>query len=182
MLLYATVNLRFVRHQFLGTSDYLEKMQVIWHMPSSENVGSLYKFLPMVIYLGKFILNLTSFIKILHDLTKWILHGCGQNCEWHWTVTFAISSEPVLTYEVHTISFPTFFVRAFRIVVDSWKFTILLLYILWDDWPIFMISSSNEQLQLQLEYTLLKPDCHSWWIWKMQWGHFRRTISNKIVF
>ena len=46
----------------------------------------------------------------------------------------------------------------------------LLLYILWDDWPIFMISSSNEQLQQQLEYTLLKPDCHSWWISKMQSG------------
>ena len=24
----------------------------------------------------------------------------------------------------------------FKIVVDSWKFSILLLYILWDDWPI----------------------------------------------
>ena len=31
-----------------------------------------------------------------------------------------------------------------------------------------MISDSNEQLQQQLEYTLLKPDCHSWWISKMQ--------------
>ena len=46
----------------------------------------------------------------------------------------------------------------------------LLLYILWDDWPIFMISASNEQLQKQLEYTLLKPDCNSWWISKMQSG------------
>ena len=46
----------------------------------------------------------------------------------------------------------------------------LLLYILWDDWPIFMISASNEQLQQQLEYALLKPDCHSWWISKMQSG------------
>ena len=46
----------------------------------------------------------------------------------------------------------------------------LLLYILWDDWPIFMISGSNEQLQQQLEYTLLKPDCHSLWISKMQTG------------
>ena len=46
----------------------------------------------------------------------------------------------------------------------------LLLYILWDDWPDFMISRSNEQLQQQLEYTLLKPDCHSWWISKMQSG------------
>ena len=47
----------------------------------------------------------------------------------------------------------------------------LLLYMLWDDWPIFMISDSNQQLQQQLEYTLLKPDCHSWWISKMQSGH-----------
>ena len=55
-------------------------------------------------------------------------------------------------------------------VVDSWKFSMLLLYILWDYWPIFMISGSNEHLQQQLEYTLLKPDCHSWWISKMQSG------------
>ena len=44
----------------------------------------------------------------------------------------------------------------------------LLLDILWDDWTIFMISESNKQLQQRLEYTLLKPDCHSWWISKMQ--------------
>ena len=29
---------------------------------------------------------------------------------------------------------------------------------------------SNKQLQQQLEYTLQKPDCHSWWISKMQSG------------
>ena len=39
--------------------------------------------------------------------------------------------------------FPDFFVQAFKIVVDSWKFSMLLLYILWDDWPILMISGSN---------------------------------------
>ena len=33
-----------------------------------------------------------------------------------------------------------------------------------------MISDSNEQLQQELEYTLQKPDCHSWWISKMQSG------------
>ena len=74
------------------------------------------------------------------------------------------------THVVHSISFQTFFVHAFKIVVDSRKFSMLLLYILWDDWPLFMISASNEQLQQQLEYTLLKPDCHSWWISKMQSG------------
>ena len=33
-----------------------------------------------------------------------------------------------------------------------------------------MIPDSNEQLQQQLEYTLLKPDCHSWSISKTQSG------------
>ena len=75
-----------------------------------------------------------------------------------------------IRYLVHSISFHTFFVQAFKIVVDSWKYTMLLLYILWNDWPIFMISGSNEQLQQQLEYTLLKPDFYSWWISKMQSG------------
>ena len=65
---------------------------------------------------------------------------------------------------------PDFFVQAFKFAIDSWKFSMLLLYILWDDWTIFMISCSNEQLQQQLEYTLLKPDCHNWWISKMQSG------------
>ena len=64
--------------------------------------------------------------------------------------------------------FPDFFVQAF--VVDSWKFRMLLLYILWDGWPIFMIPGSNEQLEQQLEYTLVKPDCVSWWISKIQSG------------
>ena len=66
--------------------------------------------------------------------------------------------------------FPDFFIQAFNIVVDSWTFSKLLLYILWDDWPIFIISSSNDQLYQELEYTLLKPDCHSLWISKMQSG------------
>ena len=66
--------------------------------------------------------------------------------------------------------FPDFFVQAFKIVVNSWKFTVLLLYILWDDWPIFMISALNKQLQQHLENTLLKPDCHSWWISEIQSG------------
>ena len=77
----------------------------------------------------------------------------------------------IFLYVGKTISFQTFFMQAFKIVVDSWKFNMLLLYILWDDWPIFMISSSNEQLQQELEYTLLKPDCHCWWISKIQSGH-----------
>ena len=58
----------------------------------------------------------------------------------------------------------------------------LLLYILWDDWPIFMISASNQQLQQQLEYTLLKPDCHSWWISKMQYDTLEERYAIKFCF
>ena len=83
---------------------------------------------------------------------------------------------------VHSIRFQTFFVQAFKIIVDSGKFSMLLLYILWDDWPIFMISGPNEQLQQQLEYTLLKPDCHSWWISKMQSGHEKEWYAIKLSF
>ena len=77
--------------------------------------------------------------------------------------------------------FPDIFVQAFNIVVDSWKFSMLLLYILWDDWPIFMISASNEQLQQELEYTLLSQLVNfKNTVWT--WGHFKRMICNKILF
>ena len=76
--------------------------------------------------------------------------------------------------------FPDFFVQAFKIVIDSWTFTMLLLYILWDDWPISRISGSNEQLQQQLQYTLLKPDCHSWWISKMQSDTLKERYAIKL--
>ena len=81
---------------------------------------------------------------------------------------------------MYTISFQTFFVSAFKIVVDSWKFSMLLLYILWDDWLIFMISASNEQLQQQLEYTLL--DYHSWYYLpnpSARAGHDTRSIFKR---
>ena len=66
--------------------------------------------------------------------------------------------------------FPDFFERAFKIIVDTWKVTMVLQYISWDDWPIFMISGSNEQLRQEMKRTLIKPDCHSWWISKIQSG------------
>ena len=87
-----------------------------------------------------------------------------------------------MNYEVHTISFQTFFVWAFKINIDSWKFSMLLLYILWDDLPSFMISASNEQLQQQLGYTLLKPDCHSWWFSKMQSDTLEERYAIKFCF
>ena len=78
--------------------------------------------------------------------------------------------------------FPDFFVQAFKIVMDSWKFSMLLLYILWGNWPIFMNSGSNEQLQQELEYTLLKPDCYSWWIFKNAIWTLEERYAIKLCF
>ena len=45
-----------------------------------------------------------------------------------------------------------------------------------------MISGSNQQLQQQLEYTLLKPDCHSWRISKMQSDTLEERYAIKLRF
>ena len=87
---------------------------------------------------------------------------------------------PSISFQTFLYIFQTFL--AFKIVVDSWKFTMLLLYIVSDDWPIFMISASNEQLQQQLEYTLLEPDCHSWWISNMQSDTLEERYTIKLCF
>ena len=98
------------------------------------------------------------------------------------SLTFCVLLFIFFIYVVHTISFQTFFVWAFKIVLDSWNFSMLLLYILWDDWPIFMISASNEQLQQELEYTLLKPDYHCWWISKMQYDTLEERYAIQFCF
>ena len=45
-----------------------------------------------------------------------------------------------------------------------------------------MISALNEQVQQQLEYTLLRPDCHSWWISKMQSDTLEERYAIKFYF
>ena len=58
----------------------------------------------------------------------------------------------------------------------------LLLYILWDERPFFWISGLNEQLQQELEYTLLKLDCHRWCISKMQSDSLEEWYAIKFCF
>ena len=54
--------------------------------------------------------------------------------------------------------------------------------LLWTATAAIGIPGSNEQLQQQLEYTLLKPDCHSWWISKMQSGREEERYAIKFCF
>ena len=72
-------------------------------------------------------------------------------------------------------------VRGIRAASTIWWWW-WLLYILSDDWPILMISGLTEQLQQQLEYPLLKPDCHSWWILKMQSDTLEERYAIKLCF
>ena len=80
-------------------------------------------------------------------------------CSW------SSSEDQDIQYEIFNTWLPG--ICVIYIYIPSWNFSMLLLYILWDHWPIFMISDSNEELHQQLKYTILKSDYHSWWISKM---------------
>ena len=69
----------------------------------------------------------------------------------HHTDTPIETHAHIYSIRIEFSKFLDFFVQAFKIVVDFWKLSMLLLYILWDDWPIFIISLSNEQQQQELE-------------------------------
>ena len=101
--------------------------------------------------------------------SAWFEKVTMKNCYQHSITFFFVSSfrfhristtvsnllpNSVQTYEV---SFQTFFVCYCYTSYEMTK-------------QFFMISGSNELLQQELEYTLLKPDCHSWWISKVQSG------------
>ena len=84
----------------------------------------------------------------------------------------------------HLISFQTFFVQAFKIVVDSWTFSMLLLYIL--RWL-------TNFYDFTFKWTATAAiGIHPTKTWSSQlvnfknaiwtWGHFRRMICNKLCF
>ena len=64
-----------------------------------------------------------------------------------------------------------------KIVVDSGKFRMLLLYILWDDWLIFMISGIWMHPSKAWLSQLVNFKKEIW-----TWVHFRRKICNGILF
>ena len=60
-----------------------------------------------------------------------------------------------------------------KVISMRWSYVVehtKLIYIWWDDRPIFIISSWKEQLQQDLEHTLLNPGRHSWRFLKIQSG------------
>ena len=75
--------------------------------------------------------------------------------------------------------FPDFFRMGHLKLLSTLQNSLCYCYILWDDWSFYDFRFKSTATAA-MEYTLLKPDCHSWWISKI-W-HFRRMICNKIVF
>ena len=68
---------------------------------------------------------------------------------------------------VHSIGSQAFFVRAFNTLENSICYCNTS-YEVTDQFCWFQVQMTL--LQQELEYTLLKPDCHCWWIFKMQSG------------
>ena len=93
-----------------------------------------------------------SYGKLVCQATLMISDWTKQICMW---VTIYI-------YVVPSIGFPTFFVPAFNITEDSWKFCMLLLYILWG------CPTNVHDFRFKWTATAGNPDCHRWWISKMQ--------------
>ena len=75
-----------------------------------------------------------------------------------------------MLYVVHSIGFQTFWYWHLKLSLTL-ENSVLYCHTCYEMTDQFlMISGSNEKLQQQLEYTLPKPDCHSWWISKIQSG------------
>ena len=72
--------------------------------------------------------------------------------------------------------FPDFFRVGIKIIVDSWKFSMWLLYILWDDWLIFK-STATAAIGIHPTKAWLSQMVN----FKSAIWHFRRTTCNKIV-
>ena len=89
------------------------------------------------------------------------------------------------SYEGHSIIFQTFFVQVFKIVVDSWKFTMLLLLHLmrWLTNFYDFRFKSTATAAIGIHPTKAR-------LWQLMnfknaiwtWRHFRKTICNKIHF
>ena len=67
--------------------------------------------------------NVSKRLRLLH--ASWL----GNFVHYTFVFNFFCNTLHTVIYEVHTISFKTFFGWGFKITVDSWKFRMLLLYI-----------------------------------------------------
>ena len=85
------------------------------------------------------------------------------------------------THEEHT-SYQNFYARAFKTVVDSWKVSMLLFFILWDDRHYFYDFRFKSTATAAIGIHLTKAWLSQLVNFKNAIWHFRRTIGDKILF
>ena len=70
-------------------------------------------------------MNLSHILSFTEGFEKY-----KKESKWHAKNIYKYIYKYIYIYEVNTVSFQTFFVQAFKIIIDSWKFSVLLLYML----------------------------------------------------
>ena len=91
----------------------------------------------------------------------------GKTALWSCVYKIFVLANILSIYEVHTISFQTFFVWAFKTIVDSWKFSILLLYIIYMRW---LTNFHDFSLKWTATAATGIHPTKAWWISKMPPG------------
>ena len=101
------------------------------------------RYILAAIWLCEIIYVKNSYLKILFTNDYFLLVETIELLKIHETIELCANYWYLIGIRGEFNKFPDFFVQEFKTDVDSWKFSMLLLYILWDDWPMFMISGSN---------------------------------------
>ena len=132
-------------------------------------------------YLRKLIRSIAKDMGVLLILIRQVVH---EDSVCAWGVSCLCSITIIYIYIRGVLNkFPDFFVQAFKIVVDSWKFTMLLLYIFW-----WLTNFYDFKYKWTATAVVGIHPTKTWFshlvnfinaIWT--WYHFWRTICNKIL-
>ena len=127
------------------------------------------------------------FVYLLNQEESLTFKKFGLVALFNWISNFLAYLIPKLSFRKTAVirgafnKFPGVFVQAFKIVVDSSKFTMLFLYILWDDWPFFFKWTATAAIEIHHTKAWLSQLVNfKNAIWTSE--HFRRTIYKKICF
>ena len=132
------------------------------------------------------LISLSSFFSLFYSSLVFLLRCKNKQKKERWLAKCyctAARFRRLLSYEAHTISFKTFFVRAFKNEVHSWRFSMLLLYILDLRWLTkFYDFSFKWTATAAIGIHLTKAWLSQLVSFKNAIWHFRRTRCNKILF
>ena len=167
--LYATRSRHTVTHVLILTHTCIQTLAHTYSGTHANTQTHMHAYTRILAYIHAYI----------HAYTQ------AQTCTHTHTHTYIYIY--IYIYVVHSTSFQTFFVQAFKIVVDSWKFSMLLLssydQLLWltNFYDFRFKSTPTAGIRIHPTKAWLSQMVNfKNAIWT--WGHFRKTICNKILF